>query len=153
MNVLELATRCSVAPHVVRYYTRTGLLSPVCNPHNGYKMYSDSDLARLRFVRQAQSLGFTLKEIGRIFQKVGRNDSPCSLVREIIRRRIEENREKMKDLTDLQTRMEQALALWSRMPDDVPDGNTMCHLIESIQLGIRERGAHLGKSLLPRGPK
>lgn len=131
MTVLELARKSGVSPHVVRYYTRLGLLRPLSNPQNGYRMFTEPDVARLKFIRKAQSLGFTLKEITQIFKESSRGESPCPNVRRIIERRIEENREALNELMKLQTRMEQALVRWSKMPDGVPDGNTVCHLIES----------------------
>jgi len=67
MKVREVARRSGVADHVVRYYTRIGLLKPSRNLHNRYKQYKESDISRLRFIRQAKSLGYTLGEIARIF--------------------------------------------------------------------------------------
>ena len=46
--------------------------------------------------------------------------------------RIDETRQKVKELTSLQRRMEKALKQWEQMPDGVPDGHTVCHLIESF---------------------
>jgi len=132
MTVFELAKKSGVGPHVIRYYARIGLLHPTYHSRNGYKLFVDSDVARVRFVRQAESLGYTLKEIAQIFEESLRGKSPCPRVREIIKRRIKENRDKLDALVQLQTRMEQALAQWSKMSDGVPDGNTVCHLIESV---------------------
>jgi hypothetical protein len=58
--------------------------------------------------------------------------SPCPRVREILQRRIVENREHLKELLDLQERMEKALLNWADMPDGAPDGQSVCHLIESV---------------------
>jgi DNA-binding transcriptional MerR regulator len=132
MTVLELAKKSGVAAHVIRYYARIGLLHPAYHSRNDYKIFADSDVARVRFVRQAQSLGYTLREIAQIFEESLRGKSPCPRVREIIKRRIKENQDKLDTLVQLQTRMEQALAQWSKMPDGVPNGNTVCHLIESV---------------------
>lgn len=132
MTVVELARKSGVAPHVVRYYTRIGLLHPASNLQNSYRAYEQLDVARLRFIRQAQSLGFTLKEIAQIFEESRRRKSPCPTVREIIQRRIKENSDELNKLMRLQTRMEKALIQWRKMPDGVPDGETVCHLIESV---------------------
>lgn len=128
MTVFELAKKSGVAAHVIRYYARIGLLHPTYHSRNGYKLFVDSDVARVRFVRQAESLGYTLKEIAQIFEESLRGESPCPRVRQIIKRRIKENQDKLDTLVQLQTRMEEALAQWSKMPD----GNTVCHLIESV---------------------
>lgn len=137
MKVHELARRAELPPHIVRYYTRIGLLRPRRDPDNGYKLYSESDTRRLRFIRQAQELGFTLTEIGEILDHAAHDRSPCPRVREIIERRIVDNRRKLAELLALQGRMEDALRQWRTMPDGEPDGETVCILIESIT-GPRE---------------
>jgi len=58
--------------------------------------------------------------------------SPCPRVREIIQRRMWENRQRLDELNALQTRMEDAVQQWSAMPDGMPDGHSICHLIESL---------------------
>ena len=47
-------------------------------------------------------------------------------------KRIDENRQRLDELLALQVRMEQALKKWGDMPDGVPDGHSVCHLIESV---------------------
>ncbi len=131
MKVREVALASGVADHIVRYYTRIGLLKPSRSPHNRYKQYKDSDVSRLRFIRQAKSLGYTLGEIAKIFREVSRRNSPCPLVRQIIAARIKENRSKLNELAALQKRMERALGKWSKLPDRMPEGESVCYLIES----------------------
>ena len=131
MTVNEVAKKAEVAPDTVRYYARLGLLKPERNPDNGYKLFNKNDISRLRFIRQAQTLGFTLKEITEILSDAEVGSSPCPKVRDIIVRHIEENRRKIQELQALQERMEKALEKWKSMPDGAPDGKHVCHLIES----------------------
>lgn len=131
-TVTELANRCETTPHAVRYYTRRGLLRPKRNPENGYRLYDVSEVSWLKFVRQAKSLGYTLNEIKEIMHDVDDNTSPCPRVREILLARITENRKHLEELLSLQTRMESALKQWEKMPDGVPDGHSVCHLIEAV---------------------
>ncbi|MDH3669993.1 MAG: MerR family transcriptional regulator [Gammaproteobacteria bacterium] len=139
MTVSELSRQGRVAPHVVRYYSRIGLLSPARHPDNGYKLFSRSDISRLSFIRQAQSLGCTLEEIAQILDTSAQGKSPCRRVRDILQRHVEENRQKLEELLQLQNRMEDALRQWDKMPDRVPDRESICHLIEST--GIRRYDA------------
>ena len=132
MTVNELARRARVAPHVVRYYARIGLLHAVRQPGSGYRLFTERDCRRLCFIRQAQALGFSLAEIGAILQEGDQGKSPCPRVRDILRRRIKENEETLKDLIRLQERMQTALKTWAKMPDGLPDGETVCHLIEAV---------------------
>lgn len=132
LTVSELANRSGATPHAVRYYTRKGLLRPNKDPDNGYHQYRVSEVTWLRFIRQAKGLGYTLNEIKSIMHDSDHEQSPCPRVREILQRRIVENRIKLEELMSLQTRMEQALLDWAEMPDGVPDGHSVCHLIESF---------------------
>lgn len=129
-----LAHRAQVPVHVVRYYTRIGLLRPARNPANGYKLFADAHLKRLRFILQAKALGYTLREIRVILQEAERGRSPCPRVRSIIEQRIADNRRYLEEIRGLQRRMESALRVWAKMPNGVPNGDTVCHLIESSVL-------------------
>lgn len=131
MTVNDISRHSGVTSHAVRYYSRIGLLNPARHPGNGYRIFDHSDVSRLRFIRLAQSLGFTLDEIAEILQESELGRSPCPRVRDILRYRIEENRQKLEELANLQARMEQALKKWERMPDGAPTGDSVCHLIES----------------------
>ena len=63
MKIGELAHAAGVRIDTVRYYERQGLLPPPMRLLSGYRFYAPSDVARLRFVRRAKALGFTLPEI------------------------------------------------------------------------------------------
>jgi len=132
MTVTELARAAHVTPHVVRHYVRIGLLRPARNADNGYKLFNQADLRRLLFIRSAKHLGYTLADIRDILEDATRGDSPCPRVRSVIRKRIDENRRRVRELTILLARMEQALAVWDTLPDGQPDGHSVCHLIESM---------------------
>lgn len=132
MTVATVAAAAGVAPHIVRYYTRIGLLKPERDPRNGYKRFHGGHIKRLRFVRQAQSLGFTLAEIRMILRDAERGETPCPRVRDIMRRRIEENRRQIRVQKTLQHCMENAMRTWKRLPDAIPTGDSVCYLIESV---------------------
>jgi MerR family transcriptional regulator, Zn(II)-responsive regulator of zntA len=133
MLVVEIARHTGLAPEVIRYYTRIGLVKPNIDPANNYKHYSLADMSCLRFIRHARSLGFTLAEIGEILEIRHKGDSPCPKIRGIIQRHIEENRRALENQIVLQHRMESALVLWQRMPDEAVDDSVLCKLIEAIE--------------------
>lgn len=132
ITVADLAKRVGVPPHVVRHYTRIGLLKPRRNRGNRYRLYAESDVVRLRFIRRAKSLGFTLSDIGQILRDSDRNRSPCPKTREIIEVRLDENDKHLGALVELQTRMKRAIKVWKKMPDKMPTGESICHLIEAV---------------------
>ena len=63
MKIGELAKRADVPIDTVRYYEREGLIPPPIRRASGYRASVDADVDRLRFMRRAKGLGFTLHEI------------------------------------------------------------------------------------------
>ena len=132
MKVSELARQAGVTAETVRHYTREGLLRPERNPDNGYQLYDETDLERLRFIQRARTLGFGVAEIREILEQADQGDSPCPLVRDLLASRLPEIRARIRELEALASRMEQALDAWAEMPDGTPDGHSLCRLIESF---------------------
>lgn len=164
MTVSQLSKRSGIAPHVVCYYSRSGLLTPARRPDNGYRSVCfviQSVPARQctkcgvaqtqspwnpilppmvharRYHASAlhsyyQDSRFTFENIRHIIGLSEAGESPCREVREIMRRRVEENRRRLVDQIALQLRMERALARWEKMSNAPPRGDTVCHLIESV---------------------
>jgi len=132
MTVNELSKRENVSSDAIRYYTKTGLLKPSRDNSNGYKLYSMSDLKRLQFILRAKTLGFTLSEIKQIFSASEKSESPCTLVRQIITERIESNKKHLDEAMRLQKRMIEAEKKWQTMPNAMPTGHSICHLIEKV---------------------
>lgn len=62
-SIGQLATRAGVAIDTVRYYERNQLLAPASRLASGYRRYGEVELKRLRFIRRAKALGFTLADI------------------------------------------------------------------------------------------
>lgn len=62
-TVQEVAARVGLRPRTIRYYDRIGLVKATGRSEAGYRLYSAEDEGRLRFVRQARSLGFSLEEV------------------------------------------------------------------------------------------
>jgi MerR family mercuric resistance operon transcriptional regulator len=63
LNIGQLAKKAKVNIQTVRYYERRGLLPDPPRRESGYRQYSNSDLARLHFIKHAKELGFSLREI------------------------------------------------------------------------------------------
>ena len=131
MRVIELAQSVGVSADVVRYYSRVGLLSPKRNAANGYREFAAADVKRLWFIKRAQSLGFSLAEIGTIIRQARQHKSPCPMARDIIQKRLEQTGEELEQLIVLRDRMKTAAKTSKRLPDRVPRGDEICRLIES----------------------
>jgi DNA-binding transcriptional MerR regulator len=132
MRVKDIAQHAGVSAEIVRYYVRIGLLKPVGTDENGYRRFAASHLHTLRFIIRAKQLGFRLAEIDDILRMARRGKTPCPTVRDVVKKRVEDNKVDLVALRMLQKRMEAALARWRHMPNGVPDGDAICVLIESL---------------------
>ncbi|MGB5037204.1 MAG: MerR family transcriptional regulator [Blastocatellia bacterium] len=136
MTVEELSRRSGVAANTVRYYTRIELLRPQRHPSNGYRLFDEGDLRQLTFIVVAKQLGFSLAEIRRLIETAKKGAPTGKLARRIVERRVVEIRSQIDALRDLQSRMETALAMWDRMPERTPDGNSICSVIELVSAEV-----------------
>ncbi len=127
MKVTEFAKRAGVGPDVVRYYVREGLLAPSRDPANGYKLFGSPHLARIRFIRQVQTLGFTLSEIRDVMTKMDAGRCPCEDMREQLRIKIVESQIKLREMQERHVFMEQAYANWDRAGNNV---GQLCRYLE-----------------------
>lgn len=135
MTASALAKRTNLPIYTVRHYTRIGLLKPSRDLRNGYRLYKTSDRERLSFISAAKELGFTLNEIEEILDHAVHGNSPCPMVREIVEKRVKQNKEKIRELKRLQVRIEKAVEMWKSMKNSEPDGHSICRLIESFAEG------------------
>ena len=138
MTASNLAKSADVPIFTVRYYTKIGLLKPGRDLRNGYRLYKRSDRDRLKFIAAAKELGFTLNEIEDILDHAAHNNSPCPMVRDVVEKRITENKAKLREMKRLQSRLENAVEMWKSMKDSQPDGHSVCRLIESFAEAERE---------------
>jgi DNA-binding transcriptional MerR regulator len=134
MRIGELAKRANVSRDTIRHYLGLGLLKAARDPENGYQIFSSAMLQRLLFIRTAKRLGFRLEDIALIFSRAEKRQSPCPGVRDVIIERIRDTRKQIAELEEMCRQMESAVAEWQTMPDGIPDGTSVCRLIESRDL-------------------
>ncbi len=77
----EAVRRAGVTVHALRHYEELGLMRPRRSP-SGQRLYGEEDVARVRFVRRAAALGFSLGEIAEIPRLRDGGQAPCGWVRE-----------------------------------------------------------------------
>ena len=75
LSIGQLAQRAGVAIDTVRYYERNALLSPATRLASGYRRYGEAELKRLRFIRRAKALGFSLEDIRELLSLGERSDA------------------------------------------------------------------------------
>lgn len=93
-----LAARAGTGVETLRFYEREGLVSPPKRNASGYRIYSESDLERLRFIKRAQELGFSLAEIRQLLLLTGNFKAPRGKVKAFAESRLGAIRQKIRDL-------------------------------------------------------
>lgn len=98
MNISELAARAGVKVSTVRFYERRGLLPLPTRSAGGYREFPDEDVARVRFLRRGQQLGFSLAELGELTALSGQRVLMTGDVARLGRAKLAEIDERIADL-------------------------------------------------------
>lgn len=105
----ELARAGEVPVSTVRYYERSGLLSPEGRSPGKYRCYTDSSLERLRFIRAAQSNGFTLDDVRSLLQFQDGVVEPCKEVQSLIEARLRDLEERLTQIRTVRSVLRSSL--------------------------------------------
>ena len=105
----ELAERAGVGKETIRYYERRGLLPEPPRTDAGYRQYAPEDVRRLRFIRTAQKLGFTLDEIGGLLSLRVESDGSCEAVEGRARGVLDRIEGQIEDLRGMKEALEELL--------------------------------------------
>jgi len=81
LTIGEVAKRSGIGLETVRFYERRGLIQEPPRTDSGYRQYPEDVVARLRFIRRAKELGFSLKEISELFSLRVDPDTTCADVK------------------------------------------------------------------------
>lgn len=104
LTIGALATTACVNVETIRFYQRKGLLAEPDRPYGSIRRYGEADVSRVKFVKSAQRLGFSLDEIAELLRL--EDGTHCGEARVLAERKLLDVREKLNDLN----RMESALA-------------------------------------------
>jgi len=91
----------------VRYYERQELLLPIERTASGYRRYNNDSVKRLRFIRKAQGLGFTLAEIKGLLGMAEDDEADCGDVRTVARQKIAELEPRIADMLKIKQGLEE----------------------------------------------
>ena len=134
LTIGQVAAAGNVNIQTIRYYERRGLFPATGRTRAGYRQYSSDSVARLRFIRHAQELGFSLEEIQELLALRVRNGSSCRSVAEKTRRKLDLVEQRIRDLTRMKRVLEGlASACASRRATDP------CPILEALEDDVQER--------------
>jgi DNA-binding transcriptional MerR regulator len=110
----ELAARAGVSKDTLRFYERRRLLPRPRRSSNGYRRYPASALGRVRMIRAALSIGFTVDELSSILAVREAGGTPCRQVRSLAGEKLERLGGEIAALTRFHADLERVLADWDR---------------------------------------
>lgn len=146
LKIGEVSKRSGVSIEALRFYEKGGLLDRPSRTYGGYRVYGEDVLERLAFIKQAQALGFSLDEIRQIVEDARRGVSPCDEVREIVRRRMAELDERLRELHRYRKELKATLDEWDRVgraPGHICgliEGSEVCHAPEHGAERLKKTG-------------
>jgi len=121
-----LARAGGVNVETVRFYQRKGLMPEPTRHYGGIRRYSSADLGRLRFIKTAQRLGFSLDEIGLLLRLD--DGTSCAEARLLAEDKLKEVRRKLADLSAIEAALNELITQCG-----VARGRVRCPLIEALQ--------------------
>jgi MerR family mercuric resistance operon transcriptional regulator len=124
MRIGELARSVDVSVETIRYYQRIGLLELPQKPYGGIRSYSIQDLQRLRFIRRAQQLGFSLEDIQALLEL---SSSDCEQVQTLAAEKLNLVHEKLRQLRRIESVLAKTLEQCARRKVNQP-----CPIIETL---------------------
>ena len=121
-----LADAAGVNVETIRFYQRKGLMPEPEKPYGSIRRYGDADLARVRFIKSAQRLGFSLEEVGDLLKLD--DGTRCGEARQLAEHKLADVRRKLSDLQRIESVLSDLVARCSAVR-----GRVSCPLIASLQ--------------------
>lgn len=121
-----LAEAAGVNVETIRFYQRKGLMPEPEKPYGSIRRYGAAELARVRFIKSAQRLGFSLEEVGELLKL--EDGARCSEARQLAEMKLVDVRQKLTDLQRIESVLAGLVARCSAVR-----GRVNCPLIASLQ--------------------
>ncbi|HHJ18571.1 MAG TPA: MerR family transcriptional regulator [Gammaproteobacteria bacterium] len=124
LTIGRLAKSAHVNIETIRYYQRIGLVSEPEKPLQGYRHYPASTIDRICFIKRAQELGFTLKEVKEL---LALNDGNCREARMMAEHKLEVIQQRINDLSSIKSELSRLVTACR----DNNRGKTCCAIISA----------------------
>jgi len=130
MRINELAETTGLSGKTIRYYESIGVLPQPKRTANGYRVYDDSDVDRLKFVIGLRRLDFSLDDITEILAMRDRREAPCRVVLDLLIEKADQVFQRIKELQLLEDELHRLHEVGLTYPIDDVDGKAcVCHLV------------------------
>jgi DNA-binding transcriptional MerR regulator len=142
----ELAELVGVSSDTLRHYERKGVLARPLRKANDYRQYPASALQRVRLIRRAIAVGFTLDELASVLSVRDRGGAPCMEVRALTAAKLSDIETRLREMSELREELRAVLKDWDKRLEHRAPGQR-AHLLESLnaghdrELGSQRRGS------------
>ena len=142
----ELAGLAGVSSDTLRHYERKGVLARPLRKANDYRQYPASALQRVRLIRRAIAVGFTLDELASVLNVRDSGGAPCVEVRALAAAKLSDIETRLREMSELRKELRVVLKDWDTRLEHRAPGQR-AHLLESLNvgrnggLGNRRRGS------------
>ena len=124
LTIGHLAKAAEVNVETIRYYQRVQLITEPNKPTQGYRVYPEETLKRMKFIKRAQQLGFSLKEIEELLQL---GEGHCEDVRQLAEIKRTQIDKQINDLQNLRNSLSQLITSCKSDSD-----NSHCAIVETL---------------------
>ena len=134
-TISQLARAADVPVSTLRYYERVALLEPEDRSLGNYRLYTAESLRRLRFIRAAQAIGFTLDDVKLLLGTQDRSMPSCHEVQLLIEQRLADIDNRLSDLRRVEKVLRAALQKCRRTQQQ-----GCCHVLETLRSSSASQG-------------
>lgn len=127
-TISQVAKAANLPATTVRYYERVGLVEPEDRSAGNYRLYSEESLRKLKFIRSAQAIGFTLDDVKALLSTPDNTAVSCREVQSLIEERLAEVTERLNDLRHVQRVLRSSLEKCKET-----ESSDCCHIIETLR--------------------
>lgn len=125
----ELAKRYEIKADTLRFYDKHNLLTPSSRSESGYRIYTDNDSQRLRFILRAKAIGFSLTEIAELLSiDVDKSNKACADVKTIVDSKLSDVAAKIEELNNFKD----SLQLLSDACCGGPESAEHCSILDAL---------------------
>ncbi len=132
LKIGQVAKQAGVAVGALRYYESLGLLQSERGA-NGYRYYSTEAVHQVQFIKKAQTLGFSLEDIGEVLAVYQQGGVPCEFVQSLLNEKIQQLEAQIKEMRTIKAGLEQYRDRWAATQPS-PEPGDICPLIETVSL-------------------
>ncbi len=140
LTIGKVARSSGVSIYTVRYYERQGLIPAPPRKESGYRLYTDETIKRIRFIKNAQELGFSLKKISELLALRVESRRSCTEVMGITQQKIDEVSRKIESLESIKSVLEKLKGQCKARELTSP-----CPILESLEFDSMRSGGRKEK--------